>query len=250
MEWKRNKLLILFLFCAKAFAQVQDDVIVQDSFYSGAYFDPSVHYSDSEKTYFRNRELNNSFDETFWKTQVRDLNFEEEKDSLLKTKKSTKKAETKTDWGKYLQYVWIVPVLIILLLLLIKLLPLLRLNNPSAKSKLTINTSDPDEEEIKAMDIDSALEAALKNKDYRLAYRLRYLAVLKKLIDRNFIYYRKERTNFEYLMQLSGKSVYEPFRLLTLNFDGIWYGDLQMDEQLYFSLEKYFTEFEKAYAES
>lgn len=250
MEWKRNKILVLFLFCAKAFAQVEGDVIVQDSFYSGAYFDPLVHYSDSEKIYFRNRELSNSFDETFWKTQVRDLNFEEEKDSVIKTKKSGKKAGTKANWGKYLQYIWIVPVLIILLILLIKLLPLLRLNNPSAKSKLTINTTDPDEEEIKNTDFIAALETALKNKDYRLAYRLRYLSVLKKLTDRNFIYYRKERTNYEYLMQLSGKSVYEPFRLLTLNFDGIWYGDMLMDKQLYLSLEKYFTEFEKAFEES
>ncbi|MEZ4805515.1 MAG: hypothetical protein R2852_08555 [Bacteroidia bacterium] len=186
------------------------------------------------------------FDQSHWKTLVKDKTFSEEKIKKEKKKEAPKKSNNNSfKFPTGFKYLWLIPVVLLLILAIYKLVPYYKERNLKIKKKLIIKTDDLDIDEIKNLEIQSPLEQALKLGDYRLAYRLKYLGVLKELIDRNLIYYKKEKTNYEYLIQLSGKSVYEPFRQLTFSFDGIWYGDLPIDESKFHALEPHFTDFYK-----
>lgn len=255
MELKQSKrlLLLLFLFVfTYSYAQDEELILDPDSIDytdNNEYFSEDRHYYPEEFSSFQNQNIDSNFDKAKWEELVKNKSYIE--DSIKEKAKITKQQQSKSikprEFG--LQYIWIIAVLLILIFIIIKLVPYLNEKNIKNRTKLIINLENPSEDEIKAMDYDPALQDALKNGNYKLAYRLKYLSVLKKLIDKNLVLYRKEKTNYEYLLQLNGKSVYEPFRMLTFNFDGIWYGEMNINQTLYNSLEKHFIDFDKAIVE-
>lgn len=253
MELKQSKRLLLLLFLCfftHAFAQDEEVILEPDSIDytdNNEYFSEDRHYYPEEFKLYQNQTIDSNFDKTKWEELIKNKSYIE--DTIKEKPKKLKQNKTINPPAFGIQYLWIVPVLLILLVLIVKLVPYLNESNIKNRSKLIINLENPSEDEIKAMDYDPALQEALKNGNYKLAYRLRYLSVLKKLIDRNLVLYRKEKTNYEYLLQLSGKSVYEPFRMLTFNFDGIWYGEMNINQTLYNSLEKHFIDFDNALLE-
>jgi hypothetical protein len=231
---------------ASAEAMVAEDTIVYETEASQQQFDPFYHFDDSAQSDYNRSVPQPEFDRAYWKTLSRDMTFEEKDKKEKKDSTAKPKREKKSNVGfnpGSLKYAWVVLVLLILGFVIYKLLPAWDRNNLKNKEKLLISLDELDEEQIRAMDILTPLEQALKNGDYRTAYRLRYLSVLKELISRNIILYKKEKTNYEYLLQLTGLAIYEPFRLLTFNFDGIWYGDLIIDKARYEALEQHFSDF-------
>ncbi len=244
MEWKRNKYSLFFVLLLCMNMQAQNDTFYSESEEITENYDPWVHYSEEEKEEFNNRSFNRSFDSLHWKKLVKDKTYDEVVDTpKLKNKKSVKK-NTSFDISPVLKYIWLIPVLLILIVLVVRFLPFLATNNIKNREKLLLHLDQLDEEDLKALDTGAALQKALADKNFKLAYRLRYLSVLQQLIDKNLIIYKRDKTNYEYLLQLVGKKPYEPFRMLTFNFDGIWYGDIPIDQALYESLETYFNDFD------
>jgi hypothetical protein len=248
---KRNRtilfLFILLLHAGLLFAQpeiVQDSIIYQSE--STLDYDPDYHFDDSAQSLYNSSAPESQFDSSHWKSLVKDMDFDEEKTKKDTAKDTSVKKKEKSGsfgWPSYLKYLWIAIAILILLFVLSKFLPAINRRNIKNNDKLIIGLDELDEEEIKAMDVETPLAQALREGDYRTAYRLRYLSVLKELINKNLILYKKEKTNYEYLLQLNGLPVYEPFRLLTFNFDGIWYGELAIDKEKYESLEQHFLDF-------
>lgn len=89
------------------------------------------------------------------------------------------------------------------------------------------------EENLGAVDLDALVSQAAAEGRYRHAVRLLYLRSLRDLADRNLIDYRRERTNAEYVRDLADVRVRFPFERITLLFEHIWYGDLQIDRKEY-----------------
>ncbi|MBX3241451.1 MAG: DUF4129 domain-containing protein [Chitinophagaceae bacterium] len=85
--------------------------------------------------------------------------------------------------------------------------------------------------------LDSDLEGALINaeqeRDYRLAVRLRYLILLRKLSENQWIQYRDDATNLEYLTQLYGKPCYQQFFAVTRHYEYVWYGEAEVSADIY-----------------
>lgn len=100
--------------------------------------------------------------------------------------------------------------------------------------------------DINEIDFSSRIAEAIRNKDYRLAVRLEYLYLLKKLSDRHLISWRKDLTNFDYYLQLGGKNIQDGFREVSLIYDYCWYGDIHIGEQDYHSVESRFKQFSAA----
>jgi hypothetical protein len=226
---------------------ISDSVIYEDP--EAGYYDPEYHFDDSAQAGFNRSTAHPEFNRPYWEKLRRGLEFDEEKVQPKDTsgkKRIQKKKEPKMTLPGFMKYIWILVVIAILLFVIYKFLPAWGEKNLKNKKDLIIDLDGLDEEQIRSIQIGTPLEKALKAGDYRTAYRLRYLGVLKDLIERNLILYKKEKTNYEYLLQLSGLPVYEPFRLLTFSFDGIWYGDLQIDRQRYEALETHFINFNKA----
>ncbi|EHQ28306.1 DUF4129 domain-containing protein [Mucilaginibacter paludis] len=98
-------------------------------------------------------------------------------------------------------------------------------------------------ENIHDISFDEAIESALAVRNYRLAVRLLYLRSLKQLSDHNLITWKIEKTNTDYLKELSDKEQLRQFTLVTLQFEYIWYGDFPIDAQSYQNISALFQDF-------
>ncbi len=264
MVLKLNKALLaigfILTFCTtlKAQDEVYTDSITEysdtvqyseDTYEDVSDFQAWYHFSDSEQYVFNNQIIVPKFDSAYWKKLTKDINFEEK--TPPKKEKPKKKQAPKSSSGQAsinigdYKFLFITIALLLLGLFIFYLIRNTGPNNKKVTTSLLINLNELDEKTLKEAELRTPLDIAIRNKDFKTAYRLRYLQVLQQLIGKNLIVYSKEKTNYEYLMQLSGKTAYEPFRMLTFNFDGIWYGELHIDEQRYNSLLPYFESFEK-----
>src|SRR4051812_4096251 len=98
-------------------------------------------------------------------------------------------------------------------------------------------------EDIFALDYSKEIDKAIGEKNYRLATRLLYLRTLKSLSDRGLIEYTHERTNSDYLSQLSGSNHYRPFFRLTREFDYTWYGKFDLSAEAFAVVQNDFNTF-------
>lgn len=94
-------------------------------------------------------------------------------------------------------------------------------------------------------DWERALNDALAKGNYRLAVRLLYLQTLHRLDQQKLIFYKQDKTNWEYVYQLKGTPYSERFTQLTKYFDYVWYGHFIIDEKEFKHLNEIFRSFQK-----
>ncbi len=113
------------------------------------------------------------------------------------------------------------------------------IKNVSVKSNPNIikaNLSDHSApiEDIKELEIDRLLREALASGNYRLAIRIYFLGMLKKLDEDGIILWKKDKTNRDYLAELFSKAHYfEEVRTLTLAYEQVWYGEHNLPVEAY-----------------
>lgn len=98
-------------------------------------------------------------------------------------------------------------------------------------------------EDVHAIDFDSAINAAVQQHNYRLAVRLWYLMTLKKLTDKELILWKAGKTNYEYVRELGDSPYARDFIKLTNSFEYCWYGESQLKPADYESLSNSFSSF-------
>ncbi len=89
-------------------------------------------------------------------------------------------------------------------------------------------------------DLDRFLRDAVAQGNYSLAIRLYYLQVIKDLAAKNAIRWSREKTNRDYQRELRTHRLAEPFRLATLRYEEVWYGNQLLDAAAYTPLESEF----------
>lgn len=94
------------------------------------------------------------------------------------------------------------------------------------------------DEDIHVMDFPSLISQAIGRGEYRYAVRLHYLHILKILTDGGLILWKPEKTNKEYVADVSMTSLSEPFRLISRTFDYVWYGERSITEEEYKMIEQ------------
>ena len=106
--------------------------------------------------------------------------------------------------------------------------------NPGArflKSKEKPEVFFTEEEEIiRSRNIQELIQKALEEKNYRLAIRYYYLLVLKKLTKAEIITYEFDKTNSEYVSEISSETISGQFSKVTILYDYIWYGSFDVTE--------------------
>lgn len=116
--------------------------------------------------------------------------------------------------------------------------------NPGArllKSKEAPEMFFTEEEEIiKSKDIQALINKALEKKDFRLAVRYYYLLLLKNLTDVNLIEYEFDKTNNDYLKEITLKDINQNFEKATLLYDYIWYGNFSVSENDFYKAQQVF----------
>jgi hypothetical protein len=82
-------------------------------------------------------------------------------------------------------------------------------------------------------------------KKYRLAIRYQFLWVLKKLSDTKKIQWNIEKTNKDYVNQLSSTPLHTSFVDLVNIFNFVWYGEFSIEENKYKEFKQKFENFLK-----
>jgi hypothetical protein len=182
------------------------------------------------------------FDEGKWKAIVGDLDYSEqpveEKD----------REPFSLPWAgpvlKVIAYVVIIGLVVFLLYYITKNITFdLRIE----RSKLQTEDLEKPVENIDGLEIDALLEQALREGNSRMAIRLYYLGLLKKLNAAGMIVWKKDKTNRDYLSELFLKDFcYRDIQRLTVSYEAVWYGEHTLRGE---SLERLTKEFERAYRE-
>ncbi|HLP13722.1 MAG TPA: DUF4129 domain-containing protein [Flavobacteriales bacterium] len=93
---------------------------------------------------------------------------------------------------------------------------------------------------ITKSELELALEAALKDKNYREAVRIYFIAVIKEMKDHSWIRWEKKKTNYHYINEISGRPQQPDFVTATRAFEIVWYGNRSMAEGDYNQVEPLF----------
>lgn len=104
-------------------------------------------------------------------------------------------------------------------------------------------------EHIDDVETKSALQIALENGNYRLAVRLQFIASLQMLNTGALILWQKEKTNRDYLRELSGNKLFGPFGKIAHIYEYVWYGNHEVDHDSYFAISPSFDQFNQVFHE-
>ncbi len=97
-------------------------------------------------------------------------------------------------------------------------------------------------------DFDVLIMQALKSSNYRLAIRYQYLKSLYKLSDAGMVQIAADKTNYQYVREISNYQYQSLFSKLTLHYEYVWYGEFDIDEKIYRQLETDFIQFNKNFS--
>lgn len=95
-------------------------------------------------------------------------------------------------------------------------------------------------ENIHEIDFNHLISQYENQNDYRYAVRYQFLKTLKLFNDKKYLTWDPDKTNLDYIHELKNFPRKKEFARLTLIFDHVWYGDFQINAELY---AKYKTEF-------
>lgn len=98
-------------------------------------------------------------------------------------------------------------------------------------------------ENIHEINMDDELEKAINVRNYRLAVRLLYLKSLKQLNDAELIHWEINKTNSDYSNELQDFDQRLAFNLLTRQFEYIWYGEFNIDADVFGRISNLFKDF-------
>ncbi|MEO0898521.1 MAG: DUF4129 domain-containing protein [Bacteroidota bacterium] len=99
---------------------------------------------------------------------------------------------------------------------------------------------DPRILDINKESFDQRIIDAEQAKDYRLAIRWRFLALLKKLNEGKRIIWQINKTNRDYYREIKNELEKDQFDDLALVYDYAWYGDFLVNESQYNKVKESF----------
>jgi hypothetical protein len=110
------------------------------------------------------------------------------------------------------------------------------------KSKSVKDTLAEAEEEVitKESDFDALIRQALQSGNYRQAIRYQYLRTLHLLAGKNQVELAPDKTNFQYVSEITNPDHRQAFAALTLNYEYVWYGEFEIDKNIYEKIEDNF----------
>lgn len=112
------------------------------------------------------------------------------------------------------------------------------------RSAKTIKKQEDDavEEEVtNESDFNALIRTALQHGNYRQAVRYQYLRTLHMLADKNFIELAPDKTNYQYVSEIKNRDKQMAFAGITLNYEYVWYGEFNIDKNIYHKIETGFT---------
>lgn len=141
---------------------------------------------------------------------------------------------------------WKVLLFIIVGALVVFLLYLIIKNyNKSSNERVIVDVEDKwNPEIITKTELELRLEEAMAREDYRECVRIYFTFILKELIRKSWIFWKKEKTNYHYFLEMHSKPNSSVFGECVRIYDLVWYGEYDISrenfEQLKPTLEHYY----------
>ena len=224
----------LFLFFGNAigFSQVQSDTIFHNT---GKFGNLKEKYTDNDFNYIEKTKIDTSAWDRFWSAVgqfLRDLfDFGNGAKALSGI--------------EILMKIIAILVIIFVVYLIVKVL----INKEGGwifgKSAKKITVSEITEEDIHSMDFYSSITKAKKENNWRLATRYYYLWLLKSFSDKDIIEWDIEKTNADYLNEISNLELKNEFQFLSYVYEHSWYGEFDLTKT---DFERTETTFQKLIA--
>jgi hypothetical protein len=145
------------------------------------------------------------------------------------------------------QEVWRALLIIILAALVIFLIYWIIKNKKPSDKKVVQEVIDLEwnPEIITKTELELRLDEALNTKNYRECVRIYFTFILKELIRKNWIHWKKDKTNHDYLLEMTGKPNRHLFFEAVRIYDIIWYGEYEIDEAVYNQIQPMLKEYYK-----
>lgn len=188
--------------------------------------------------------VRHDFDEKKWESLKKGIDYSTPKKK--KTEKTKKKEEAKeapsgdNSLASVLKILAIVVGVGLLVLLIVNMAGGENLFGPkNSKLKPAVSASELEkiEENLHEAQLEDPIQRAVAAGDYPMAVRLYYLAVLKELAVRNHIRWKRDKTNGAYLRELAGSPLFATMQEVTLIFERIWYGKVELTNADFKQLE-------------
>jgi hypothetical protein len=90
---------------------------------------------------------------------------------------------------------------------------------------------------ISKSDLELRLEEALARDDYREGIRIYFTFILKELIRKNWIHWKKDKTNHHYALEMAGRPKADLFRECIRIYDLVWYGEYEITKEVFLVLQ-------------
>lgn len=97
-----------------------------------------------------------------------------------------------------------------------------------------------DEALLQRQDIQQLIDQALANGNYRLAIRFYYILLLQSLTNKELIDWKVQKTNHDYIYEITDLNMRKQFIKVTDIYDYIWYGNFDVDEKAFTKAESSF----------
>ena len=100
--------------------------------------------------------------------------------------------------------------------------------------------ADGIEKNLQAVNFEKLISDTLASGDLRLAIRYYYLWLLKRLSEKGHIQWDAEKTNSDYLHEITNPAIKDEFSYLSYLYNYIWYGEFAVDEDTFEKSKKAF----------
>lgn len=142
---------------------------------------------------------------------------------------------------------WKILLFILIAALVILILYLIFKNAKPIDKKVIVDVEDDwNPEVITKTELELRLEAAMDREDYRECVRIYFTFILKELIRKSWISWKKEKTNHHYVMEMAGKPNQRVFMECVRIYDLVWYGEYKIDQEIFELLRPTLQEYYKS----
>lgn len=130
---------------------------------------------------------------------------------------------------------WKVLLFILIAVLVILILYFIFRNaKPEDNKKIIVDVEDDwNPEVITKTELELRLEAAMSKENYRECVRIYFTFILKELIRKGWISWKKEKTNHQYVLEMTGKPNQMVFMECVRVYDLVWYGEYEIDQEIF-----------------
>lgn len=130
--------------------------------------------------------------------------------------------------------VWKVLLFILIFAALLVVVYLIMKNKKPSNTKIVVDVeNDWNPEVITKTELEKRLDEAILKEDYRECVRIYFTFILKELIRKSWVTWRKEKTNYHYVIEMHKRPNAQRFNECVRIYDLVWYGDYNIDREIF-----------------